>query len=247
MKLKAPDARLGDRRPLAVQVRDELLSLIATSEIGPGDQLPTESELADHFAVGRTTVREALKLLEQEGFITSRQGVGRFVTQRPHVARPLTVLEGVTDMLVAHGIDVDTEVLAVQHTHVGNVVGERLGVPDTAPVTKIERRRGSADGALLVYSVDYVAAEIGDCREQLSGDGSLYELLRGCGVEIASAICDITATTLPSEVAARLDEDPSAPWLRMDQVHHDLDGTPRLFSSDFHRGAEFSFRLLRTR
>jgi GntR family transcriptional repressor for pyruvate dehydrogenase complex len=45
----------------------------------PGDQIPPERELAERFRVSRTSVREALRALEMQGIIDSRQGGGTFV------------------------------------------------------------------------------------------------------------------------------------------------------------------------
>lgn len=66
-----------------MQVRLEILELIEREGLKAGDQLPTEMALAAEFDVGRTTIREALKLLEQDGVIDVRHGLGRFVSAIP--------------------------------------------------------------------------------------------------------------------------------------------------------------------
>ena len=43
------------------------------------NRLPTEEELAQRFQVSRNTIREALSMLEMDGLITRRQGVGTFI------------------------------------------------------------------------------------------------------------------------------------------------------------------------
>jgi GntR family transcriptional repressor for pyruvate dehydrogenase complex len=54
--------------------RDLLRSLIYSGELGPGDALPPERELAVHVGISRTALREALKLLEAEGFMVTKVG-----------------------------------------------------------------------------------------------------------------------------------------------------------------------------
>ncbi len=57
------------------QIRSEILS----GKYKIGDRLPTENDLAKELAVGRSTVREALRMLKALGFIKSHQGKGAFV------------------------------------------------------------------------------------------------------------------------------------------------------------------------
>jgi GntR family transcriptional regulator, transcriptional repressor for pyruvate dehydrogenase complex len=65
-----------ERRKVYELVAERLTTQI--EELGPGDALPPERELMQQFAVGRSSVREALRMLESRGLIESR-GSGAFV------------------------------------------------------------------------------------------------------------------------------------------------------------------------
>ncbi|MEB3367430.1 GntR family transcriptional regulator [Saccharopolyspora mangrovi] len=69
------------------QVADQLKADIASGEYGPGAQLPTEPELGERFGVSRTTVREAIGTLSDEGLVTIEHGRGVFVTPPKVVKR----------------------------------------------------------------------------------------------------------------------------------------------------------------
>src|ERR671936_244525 len=58
---------------------DQIHALIREGRWEPGDQIPPERELAERFRVSRTSVRGALRALEMQGMIESRQGGGTFV------------------------------------------------------------------------------------------------------------------------------------------------------------------------
>jgi GntR family transcriptional repressor for pyruvate dehydrogenase complex len=60
---------------------EQISNLILLGQIGPGDQLPTETEMAREFGVSRTVVREAIKALGGRGLIRSIPGKGTFVIQ----------------------------------------------------------------------------------------------------------------------------------------------------------------------
>src|SRR3979409_1609770 len=58
---------------------EQIHPLIREGRWAPGDQIPPERELAERFRVSRTSVREALRALEMQGIIDSRQGGGTLV------------------------------------------------------------------------------------------------------------------------------------------------------------------------
>jgi GntR family transcriptional regulator len=65
--------------PLRVAVYSRIAEAIRNNLLTPGSMLPTENELGADMKVSRTVVREALMLLEEDGLIRARRGVGRFV------------------------------------------------------------------------------------------------------------------------------------------------------------------------
>jgi len=71
------------------QIADNLRKQISAGTLGPGDQLPTEPQLADAYDASRSTIRLAIGMLSTNGLIETRQGMGTFVRQP---AEPRTVL-----------------------------------------------------------------------------------------------------------------------------------------------------------
>jgi GntR family transcriptional regulator, transcriptional repressor for pyruvate dehydrogenase complex len=62
---------------------ETLAAQIEAGELAPGQRLPTEQEIVVATGVSRTVVREALASLRAKGLITTRQGLGAFVAERP--------------------------------------------------------------------------------------------------------------------------------------------------------------------
>ncbi len=57
--------------------------MIEKGRLHHGDQLPSERELAEVFSVSRSSVREALRSLETQGYLESRQGDGTYIARQP--------------------------------------------------------------------------------------------------------------------------------------------------------------------
>lgn len=71
---------MGKRVILSDNVLEQLETMIVRN-MEPGEKLPTEMELAESFSVGRSTIRESMKVLSAKGLIT-RRNEGTFVSER---------------------------------------------------------------------------------------------------------------------------------------------------------------------
>lgn len=77
------------RRSLADEVAARLQQKIISGQYKVGDQLPVEPVLMQQFGVGRSSVREAIKLLVNSGLLRVQQGVGTFVEDNSGIGEPL--------------------------------------------------------------------------------------------------------------------------------------------------------------
>jgi GntR family transcriptional repressor for pyruvate dehydrogenase complex len=78
-KSKSLELEPIDQKTLAELVAQRLVTQISSGALRPGDKLPPERELAEKLGVGRTTVREAFKLLTLGGLLVARRGDGTYV------------------------------------------------------------------------------------------------------------------------------------------------------------------------
>ena len=74
-------------RKLPEQVADKLREMIIHEEMKTGSKLPAEAELMVRFGVSRSTVREAVKILQTEHIVDIRQGQGTFLCAMPGLAK----------------------------------------------------------------------------------------------------------------------------------------------------------------
>lgn len=74
---------------LVDDVVNQLQHKISTGEILPGDKIPTEPELMERFGVGRSTIREAIRVLVHAGLLEKKQGFGTYLKAIPVIREPL--------------------------------------------------------------------------------------------------------------------------------------------------------------
>ena len=89
-------------RKLPEQIADKLREMIIQEEMKTGTKLPAEAELMARFGVSRSTVREAVKILQTEHIVDIRQGQGTFLCAMPGLAEdPLGLRFADQDDLIA--------------------------------------------------------------------------------------------------------------------------------------------------
>lgn len=241
------DEPIRDTRTLATQLRDRVAELIRAEGLRPGDKLPTEAQLTQRFRISRPALREALKLLEQDGLIYVEHGRGRFVSAASavHVDRPITVFESVTDMARHYGYEPVNKVLSISEEAPEEEVTEKLRLAPSDRVIRIERLRLQGDEPIL-YCVDYVPRGIIASRlYDIDWSGSLLALLEEHRNRPRMSAATVSAVMLPDDVVERNDLRDFGPALLITETCFNATGVPVVYAVDYHRGSHFSFSLVR--
>jgi GntR family transcriptional regulator len=225
----------GRRRLLVDVVRDSLRDRILAGDYDPGDQLPPEGELAAQYEVSRLTLREAVRGLAEEGLISRQQGTGTYVTGLTRLQNNLSENFGVTDLISRLGLKPGGKILDVSIEPASDRVARAIAVEPHDPVTRLERLR-TAQGDPIVYSIEYVARDVGADAETLKRHGgSLYALLSAEGIELHHAVATLKALAADEELADRLRISAGDPLLFMEQVDYDSADAPHLLALEWYR------------
>ena len=237
-----------DRRPLHIQAQQHLLRLIEEGAYEPGEQLPSESNLAAQLGISRPTLREALFNLEQEGAIVRKHGVGTFVD--PTYGRRLTSglerLDSVLAMADRQGMSTRVLRLSVEQVPVDDEVAEQLKLASQAPVTRV-RRTIAVDGRSAAYLVDFAPKKVLPPEAMdASFDGSVLDLLvrRNC-IRVREAVSEITALNADDQLAEHLQVEPGEALLLLSETLFTEELVPIEYSRNYFLPDFFDFRILR--
>ncbi len=235
--------------PLRYQIKDFLIDLLRRDKYQAGDKIPTESELADMLDVSRATLREGLHLLEEERVIRAKHGSGRYLLSLPEdLEFEVTRLQSVTEMLSGFGISVATKVIDVKHLQADNEIAWQLQLEEGSPVIAIERVRYAMEKP-IIYSIDMIAEDyIGENWSKEDFEGSLLNILEGkFGIFLDYSIATIKAVTSKDVIPPEIEIDPNVPWIVLIQTNFNQVGEPIIYSKDYHRADEVSFKVKRLR
>ncbi len=234
------------KKRLSFRVRDELAARIASGRVAPGAKLPAEPELAEELGVSRATLREALRSLEEDGFVTRTRGAGTYATRRPRVRKNIDVNFGVTEAIRAAGMRPGTMQIAVHTEPASEQVAADLELVEGDPIIVLERVR-TADGRPVVFSRDLVSTGRVAASDVASMpvDGSLYDVLERVGHAVANGIVTIEPMVTDRALGKLLKGKVGVPTLFLRQIDFDQSGDPVLLSEEHHLAEAFEFTVVR--
>jgi GntR family transcriptional regulator len=235
---------LASRVPRYHQIARTLRERIAASGQAPGERLDNQRSLAREFGVTLMTLRQALDLLERDGLIARRHGLGTFVA-RPAIDYDILHLRALAGDLSALGEDVATRFLRSHFAIADRRVADALGLAPPAQVFVLERLR-LVDGEPVSFQASYLPAALGVevSRADLAVTPLRQVLTFKLGIEITAARETVSAVPLDRRAARELDCRPGLAAFRSDRVSLGPDGTPIVYDRVFIPGDRF--RITRT-
>ena len=234
-------------KPLQSRVAEAIVELIREDKIKPGEELPTESELIKKLGVGRSTLRETLANLTNQGVLYKIQGKGTFVRHIPIVMKNgLDQLFSVTENILSVGATPSVSRLHIKTFPAEKFLAEKLQIAPAEPCYWVERVR-RADEAIAAYCIDIIPVHILiEGVEEQDFKGSLFELLAQSGHLISHTESTIHPTTLTSrdlpEMAKKI-----GLFLFFEEIYFSTDGTPVCYSNDYYSAEIFDFKMIRKR
>jgi len=130
----------ADGVPLFYRISSIIRSQIHDGEYGPGDRIPTESELVDLYGVSRATIRQALGTLVVEGHLVRKKAKGTFVSGKAPAKKVVELLGDVGDLVVASTL-YEVKILDVDEVVPPHRVSEFLETDQEEAVLRIRRAR----------------------------------------------------------------------------------------------------------
>ncbi|MFD2208883.1 GntR family transcriptional regulator [Virgibacillus halophilus] len=235
-----------DSRHLYLQVIDKIKQDIQQGEYAEGEKLPSEFQLSKELGVSRATLREALRVLEEENVIVRRHGVGTFVNPKPVFSSGIELLSSVTDMIEASGKEAASQFLSTELVDATIEETSCFAPKKVDKLIAVERVR-TADMEPVVFCIDKIPEGLVPLHMIHRAD-SLFGLMeKHLNKRISYAISYIEPISYHDRIYEILNCSTDQALLLLNQMHYTEDDEPVLYSSNYFRSDMFRFHVLRKR
>lgn len=214
--------------PMYQQLADTIKQQILSGELKDSDKLMTEAELGDYYHVSRITVRKAVNILVENGYVTKKQGIGTFVTTNKLNRVIKNEVLSFTEMCETEGKKASAEILSVEWVKAGTKIGRRLSLPKDENVLRVVRLR-KMDGMVVMLEETCLPQKYGYIAEENLAD-SIYAILRSRGTKIVHATKEVGICYATEQEAKLLEVEAKQPLLLQYDTAMDANGEEILCS-----------------
>jgi GntR family transcriptional regulator len=227
--------------PVYIQIAESLIAQIEAGELAPGDRLPPERDLSEKLGVNRMTLRRSLRVLEAQGLIERRHGVGTYVTA-PKIDRQMDLVFRFTHGMQTRGFTPGTRLISIEQVSLEAAAARQLVVPLASPAYRIRRLRTLNQDPVLLEDYTIPMARFPGLERFDLQQRSIYEVMES---EYASTIVRARQSFEPVVAsnfeASLLHVRPGAPLMLEKRLSYNQDNQPVEYGQDRYRGDRFRF------
>ncbi|MDG5471586.1 trehalose operon repressor [Jeotgalibacillus sp. ET6] len=224
-----------------MNIFQELSEEIKQGIYEPNSLLPSEHELCERFDTSRETIRKALTLLSQNGFIQKMQGKGSLVLDVSKMTFPVSGLVSFKELQQSLGRNITTTVHKLELTEAEDWLSPQLECEKDSLVWEIVRAR-TIDGERVILDKDWLLqSSVPSLTEKICSDSIYAHLENHLGLNISYAKKEITVELATDEDRTLLDLDGYSHIVLVRNYVHLEDTTIFQYTESRHRLDKFKF------
>jgi len=187
---------MDSSRPLYEQLKQTLLRDILSEVYKHGERLPSESCLAKNYGISRITVRRSLAELAEEGYISTQQGRGTFVSYL-NTPRHLQSFASINETAPPN---MRSRILAKERVEADGELASLLKVAEGTPLIRLHRLMTESGKPYLIDTAYFILAMYPGLFELMADNVSTFELMR-THYQVDFAKADKTLEVIRASVA----------------------------------------------
>lgn len=188
-----------------IRIYEDIAARIRTGEIEAGTLLPSELDLSESYQTSRETIRKALKMLSEEGYIQKIQGKGSIVLDIRKIDFPISGLVSFKELAKKMGHRAKTYVKVFEEKKVDQALFKKINFGLNEKVWEIRRVR-QVDGEHVILDKDHISQRlIPGLSEEICNDSIFEYIEEELGLTISFAKKEILVEEPTAEDRELLD------------------------------------------
>ncbi|MGM0500127.1 MAG: GntR family transcriptional regulator [Bacillota bacterium] len=228
--------------PLYYQLKESLLKAVKNKEFDTGERLPSERELAEYHNISRMTVKKAVDILVDNGYLIRKQGSGTFVTdyQESYSISPLLSF---TKEMEKKELNYTTKILNFTEIK-DQKIAKKMKLKPQANIFELERLRLIENKPFLLENT-YLAADnfLNLKRDELENN-SLFRIIKNkYNIKLSNAEAEVEAVIFDSSIAGKMQVKEGMLGLYFEQFSRNENKEIIEYTSAYYRNDNYKFKF----
>ena len=237
---------MSNHSPLYRKIAQQMKEEISKGEWKEGNAIPTELMLSETYQASRVTVRQAIKVLVQQGLLYKIQGSGTYVSEHKY-EHNIYELTGFTEEMRALNKNIINKVLTFSVVEPEERIVQALGLEEGEKVYYIRRQRWADDIPLIVEDT-YLPLELfPDLTYQIM-EGSKYDFIESVKkLKIKDSYQEVIPILPTEEIQELLQLKEQIPIIKVQLLSTLKDDTVFEYTDLFFKSDEYKFTITANR
>ncbi|PYZ94002.1 transcriptional regulator [Salipaludibacillus keqinensis] len=232
--------------PLYRQIANQMKEEITTERWTKGETIPTEAKLSELFNASRVTIRQAIKLLVQEGLLYKIQGSGTYVSENKF-EHNIYSLKGFTEEMHALNKTTKNKILTFSIIEPDERIQTILGLGVEEKVFFVRRQRWVENTPLVVEDT-YLPLKLFPDLSYKTMEGSKYDYIeREKGMKIKESFQEVIPLLPDREIQSLLQLTEAIPIIKVQLFSHLMDDTTFEYTEIYFKSDEYKFTIVASR
>lgn len=225
--------------PVYIQIKDDLIKKIQEGKWQENQKIPSEQQLITEYNVGRGTVREALKMVIDEGYLFIKKGIGTFVSQKD-VGLTIEPFVSLTYFIKMRGLKLVTSVLEERRLEIDEALEKKTGLALHSKCLYVKRVRILEDSPIAIEEF-YFSEKVYSYLENYDfTQGISHYLFEDKKIEVGKMSMDFEVVSQTEEVKNILDLDPQSKMIKSNRIVRMNPDNELLYYLEFYCGENLS-------
>ncbi len=233
---------------LSEKITKQLYQEILSGQYKNEKKLPPEADLALKYGVSRTLIRDCLSVLDREGVITRKHGVGSIINHYVLDAKNrFDLVQEFIEMVQNVGLKPEVAYSKAEKIDSDEDIAKRLQIECGEPVFQVEKII-TANGKPVIDCLDYVAFKHvkSEDNDYIKLEESIFEFLEKYYQEnIYMSLSDVYAYAADHRIAKIFQIAEGTPLLHLREVGYNLYGQPQLYGKVYYMNEILQLKVLR--
>ncbi len=228
--------------PLYYQLKESILNAVKNKEFDVGERLPSERELAEYHNISRMTVKKAVDILVDNGYLIRKQGSGTFVTdyQQSYSISPLLSF---TKEMEKKGLNYTTKILNFSEIKDSNAAA-KMNLNPKANLFKLERLRLIENKPFLLENTYLAADNFLDLQKNELENNSLFKIIKNkYNIQLSNAEAEVEAVIFDASIAGKMQVKEGMLGLYFEQFSKNENEEIIEYTSAYYRNDNYKFRF----